>query len=107
MLEPRVIFDVYGFRLFGGQVNMGKTVPSFRMQIEDEISSWRGFAVALRVEERQAFEALMDTCRNYSSACSNATKPVIFEPMALSILLYQQMRIVKLEREIDALKGKQ
>jgi len=83
---------------------MGKTVESYRMALEDEIQQWNGFAKALRNDDREAFEQLMDACRNYASAGSNATRPVLFEPMALSILLTQQKRLIKLEKELDAVK---
>jgi hypothetical protein len=44
---------------------MGKTVPSFRMALEFEIERWKGFKKALtREEDREAFEELMDMCRN-------------------------------------------
>jgi len=81
---------------------MGKTVESYRMAIEDEIRRWNGFAKALRTEDREAFEALMDACRNYASAGSNATQPVLFEPMILSILVSQQKQIMRLEKALDA-----
>ena len=81
---------------------MGKTVESYRMAIEDEIRRWNGFAKALRSEDREAFEALMDACRNYASAGSNATQPVLFEPMILSILVSQQKQIMRLEKALDA-----
>ena len=83
---------------------MGKTVPSYRMALESEIAKWQGFARALRAEEREAFEAIMDSCRSYASAGSNATNPVLFEPMAMSIMLHLQMRVTKLEKELDELK---
>ena len=47
---------------------MGKTVESYRMALEDEIQRWKGFAKALRIEDREAFETLMDACRSYASA---------------------------------------
>ena len=81
---------------------MGKTVESYRMAIEDEIRRWNGFAKALRTEDREAFEALMDACRSYASAGSNATQPVLFEPMILSILVSQQKQIMRLEKALDA-----
>jgi hypothetical protein len=84
---------------------MGKTVESYRMAIEDEIRRWNGFAKALRIEDREAFEALMDACRNYASAGSNATQPVLFEPMVLSILVSQQKQIMRLEKALDAVCG--
>jgi hypothetical protein len=81
---------------------MGKTVESYRMALEDEIRRWKGFEKALRTEDREAFEELMDACRNFASAGSNATQPILFEPMILSILLFQQKRIIRLEKKIDA-----
>ena len=83
---------------------MGKTVDSYRMALESEISMWNGFARALRIEERQAFEALMDACRSYASAAGNATKPILFEPMVMSILLSQQMSLLRLQKEFNDLK---
>jgi hypothetical protein len=43
----------------------------------------------------------MDMCGSFASAGSNATSPVIFEPMAMSIPLLQQERINKLEKKLD------
>ncbi len=83
---------------------MGKTVESYRIALESEIGMWNGFARALRSEEREAFEALMDACRGYASAAGNATKPVLFEPMVMSILLYQQVSLARLRKELNDLK---
>ena len=83
---------------------MGKTVPSYRIALDEEIGKWKGFIQALRSEDREAFEQLMDACRSYASASSNATRPVIFEPMAMSILLSQQKRLIKLEKTLDAIR---
>ena len=79
---------------------MGKTVPAYRMALEEEISRWSGFARALRKSDREAFDELMDMCRNYASESSCATNPIVFEPMVMSILLGQQVRIQKLERQL-------
>lgn len=81
---------------------MGKTVESYRMALEDKIRRWKGFEKALRTEDREAFEELMDACRNYASAGSNATQPILFEPMILSILLSQQKKITQLEKKLSA-----
>lgn len=81
---------------------MGKTVESYRMALEDEIHRWKGFEKALRIGDREAFAALMDACRSYASAGSNATQPILFEPMMISILLYQQKKIMRLEKKLDA-----
>jgi hypothetical protein len=74
------------------------------MALDDEIRRWKGFANALRKEDREAFEALMDACRGYASAGSNAVQPILFEPMIMSMLLSQQVRLQRLEKKIDALE---
>jgi hypothetical protein len=83
---------------------MGKTVESYRMALEDEIRHWSGFAKALRKEDREAFETLMDACRNHASAGSNAVQPILFEPMIMSMLLSQQVHLQRLQKELDAIK---
>jgi hypothetical protein len=77
------------------------------MAVEDEIRRWSGFAKALRKEDRDAFDAIMDACRGYASAASNATKPILFEPMMMSIVLSQQLCIQKLQKEVETLKHQQ
>ena len=83
---------------------MGKTVPSYRIALEDEIHRWDGFARALRKSDREAFDDLMDMCRSYASESSNATNPIIFEPMVMSILLALQKQILALEKDLDIKK---
>ncbi len=83
---------------------MGKTVESYRMALEFEIDRWKGFGRALRSEEREAFEKLMDASRSYASAAGNSTNPILFEPMIMSIMLHLQMSLQKLQKELDAIK---
>jgi hypothetical protein len=79
---------------------MGKTVESFRIALEGEISRWSDFERALRKPDREAFDDLMNVYRSYSSESSNATNPIVFEPMVMSVLLGQQKRLLKLEQEL-------
>jgi hypothetical protein len=83
---------------------VGKTVESYRMALEDEVHRWKGFSKALRTEDKEAFEDLMDACRLFASAGSNATQPILFEPMVMSILLFQQKKLNLLEKALDAVK---
>ena len=76
------------------------------MALEDEIRRWNGFAKALRSTDREAFDKLMDACRSFASAGSNATQPILFEPMVLSIFLFQQEKLEKLEKKRDAVAGR-
>ena len=85
---------------------MGKTVESYRLALDTEIQSWNGFVKALRIDDREAFEQMTDACRNHASAGSNATRPEMFEPMIMSILLEQQKRLNHMEKELLAIKQK-
>jgi len=85
---------------------MGKTVESYRLALDTEIQTWSGFTKALRSEDKDAFEQMIDACRNHASAGSNATRPEMFEPMVMSILLEQQKKLNRLEKELVAIKQK-
>jgi hypothetical protein len=85
---------------------MGKTVESYRIALDTEIQTWNGFAKALRSDDREAFERMTDACRNHASAGSNATRPEVFESMVMSILLEQQKTLMRLEKELVAVKQK-
>lgn len=83
---------------------MGKTVPSYRMALEDEIDRWKGFRKALSSEEEgEAFDTMMDMCRNNTMASGNACNSIIFEPMVMSIILAQSKEISKLEYKLNEL----
>ena len=81
---------------------MGKTVESYRMALDHEVQRWSGFARALRKEDKVVFDQLMDVCRNFASAGSNATRPVLFEAMVMSVLLHQQKSLNRLEKMLLA-----
>ena len=84
---------------------MGKTVESYRLRLDKEIQRWSGFARALRKDDRETFEELMDVCRNYSSAGSNATRPVLFEAMVMCVLVEQQKTLNRLQKQVDSTKS--
>jgi hypothetical protein len=73
------------------------------MDLETEIHRWDGFARALRKEDRDAFEELMNSCRSYATAASQANRPFLFEPMILSMMLFLQTQINQLEKQLKAL----
>jgi hypothetical protein len=56
-------------------------------------------------EEREAFDELMDMCRNYASAGSCATNPIIFEPMVMSMILAHQKKLLQLEYKLNEVSG--
>ncbi len=82
---------------------LAKTAESQQMDLETEIHRWDGFARALRKEDRDAFEELMNSCRSYATAASQANRPFLFEPMILSMMLFLQTQINQLEKQLKAL----
>lgn len=74
------------------------------MALEDEIHGWRKFREALDAQDQDVFEVLMDAWRNNCMAAGNAVRPVVFEALTMSIMLYQQKRIIELEKELHSLR---
>ncbi|MFQ6064108.1 MAG: hypothetical protein ACE5L6_01395 [Candidatus Bathyarchaeia archaeon] len=80
---------------------MGKTVPSYRQALESEIEKWKGFRKALRAKDAAAFDRMMDACRNFASAGSMATRPVLLEAMLMSVLLHQEKAIMEIRERLE------
>ena len=85
---------------------MQKTSEANHTVLEREINRWEGFHRALRKEDREAFEDLMQIFRNNAHANEAAHNPFAFETMVMSILLAQQLRIKQLEKALQNLQPK-
>ncbi len=83
---------------------MGKTVPSYRQALESEIATWKGFRKALRAKDAEAFDKMMNACRNFASAGSMATRPVLLEAMLMSILLHQEKTLTEIQERLERLE---
>ena len=83
---------------------MGKTVPSYRQALESEIEKWKGFRKALRAKDAEAFDKMMNACRNFASAGSMATRPVLLEAMLMSILLHQEKTLREIQERLERLE---
>jgi hypothetical protein len=73
---------------------MGRTIPSYRMALETEIETWKPFGEALRIDERQLFDDLMDLARERASAGGASVRYVITEAMFMT-LIFQHHRLIK------------
>lgn len=80
---------------------MGRTIPSWRMILEEELNRWRRFQDSLRIDSREIFEDLMNECRRYASAAGAATFPLKTEGMFLSILFAHHKRLKELCDKVD------
>jgi hypothetical protein len=57
---------------------MGRTVPSFRMLLEGIVEELSVFRRALRGEDRNVFDSLMNMARQHASSCTVAP---LLDPM--------------------------
>jgi len=68
-------------------VRTGRSVPTYRMTLEEIISDWKEFRRALRREDREAFDALVNRARQHSSAASYQASADPVETIFLSMLV--------------------
>ena len=85
---------------------MGRTVPSFRPALEHEIESWKDFKRALRPEDQEVFNKLMNFARIHSDAGSMSARPMLSELLFISFALEQQKKIEMLEKKVKQLEEK-
>ena len=85
----------------------GRTVPSFRPALEHEIESWKEFKRALRPEEREIFNKLMNYARIHSDAGSMGARTMLSEVLFMSFAIEQQKTIKMLEARIRNLEEKE
>ena len=80
---------------------MGRTVPTFTMSLERELSSWSQYRRALRAEDRRVFDQLFASARKHLAESAAAARPIPFEAMLLSMLLEQQKEIARLREALE------
>ncbi len=87
---------------------MGRTVPSFRMLLEEIIIELSVFRRALRGEDKAAFDSLMNKARNHASSCTVAPTLDPMDAVFLSILIQLQKEINSLrEAKADVPSGRE
>ncbi len=80
---------------------MGKSVPTFREELERIESEWRDYRRILRKEEKKMFDELFKKAKRHVSASQSQTNPDPVESVFFSILLEQQMEIDRLKRRLE------
>jgi len=76
---------------------LGRSVPTYRMKLEELIAELGDYRRALREEDRKAFDALMNRARRYASAAGFQASSDPMETAMLSML-------VGIEKELESLK---
>jgi hypothetical protein len=85
---------------------MGRTVPTFRNIIDAFNWEWKDFRRALRLQDKEAFDNLLNNARRHAAAGTNMVHANPFEPIIISILLEHQKAIQKIT-EHDSGKRKE
>jgi hypothetical protein len=85
---------------------MGRTVPAFRPALEHEIESWKDYKRALRPEDQQVFDKLMNFARIHADAGSLGARPMLSEILFIAFAIEQQKKIEKLEKKLKKLENK-
>lgn len=80
---------------------MGRTIPSFRIALEEEISSWRAFRASLGTGSRRLLDELFNEARTYCSASSNSARPSRFDGMLMGILAAHEGRLERLSAALE------
>ena len=83
---------------------MGRTVPTYRNVLENVVNEWQGFRKALRKEDKEAFDRLMEKARMHASAASYGARVDPVESVFMSILLEQEKEIGELRKKIVELE---
>jgi hypothetical protein len=81
---------------------MGRTLPTYRMLLEEELTQWKDYRRALRKKDQEVFDELLKQARTHSSASGYHVTTNIFEPMVLTMILEQKKEINRLKKELDA-----
>lgn len=82
---------------------MGRTVPSYRIMLEQEIAEWKRFSNWLCPQDRESFEEMMNTCRLFASQSGAACRLNVVEAMFMATLLSFQKRLKEIQTYLDDL----
>ena len=104
------LFKLYDKLLFLVVIMCGRTVPSFRPALEHEIESWKDFKRALRPQEQEILNKLMNFARIHADAGSLSARLMLSEILFMSFAIEQEKKIEMLERKVkeleEIIKGK-
>lgn len=79
----------------------GRTVPTYRMALESLAHQWDDFRRALRKEDREAFDSLVNKARMHASAGTYAIALDPSESAVLSMLLEHEKEIARLRAGME------
>ena len=79
----------------------GKSVPTYRQELESLNSEWKNFRQYLRGKEKEEFDKLMEQAKKHVSSSQYEVRVDPMESMFISILLEHQIKLDRLKRRIE------
>ncbi len=80
---------------------MGRTIPSFRVGLEEEIATWKRYRKTLKGSSRGGLDKIFAAARRNCSASSNAVRPSRFDGMFMAVAFDHERRVENIAREIE------
>ena len=84
---------------------MGRTVPTWRNRVENELNSLNAFRRCLNSADRKALDELMNGVRNRRAAGGMLPSIDTWKPMLVSMILESYRKIAELEKVITELQS--
>jgi hypothetical protein len=85
---------------------MGRTTPSWRIVVDEEIAAMSRFKQFLGPEDRAVFDDLIIQCKLYAPQAGVLASPVKEVPLLLSMIFAQHKRLVELEKRVKETLGR-
>jgi hypothetical protein len=79
---------------------MGRTIPSWRIIVDQEIAKLNKFKQFLRAEDQVIFEDLLTQCKLYASAAGVLASSVKEFPLLIAMLFAHHKKLTELERRV-------
>jgi hypothetical protein len=79
---------------------MGRTIPSWRIIVEQKIAQLSRFKQFLRPEDRAVFDDLLNQCKLYAPQAGVLASPVAEVPLLVSMVFAQHKRLIELEKRL-------
>lgn len=73
---------------------MGRTIPTIRQALTDEIAEWKPMRDWLRKGDREAFDEMINLVMLNASELSTAVRPIPFDYLVMGIL-FEQYKMLK------------
>ena len=80
---------------------VGRTIPSWRIVVDQKLAELSRFKHFLRAEDRVIFDDLLIQCKLYASEAGTLASPVREVLLLLSMIFAHHKKLVELQKHLD------